>query len=700
MTNTGGVPDPRIETGKIGQTPRKPSVIRVLVPQPHPPVVKVSTTLPSHPTVEPVSLPPESAQTSAQTVVQAQDWTPQQQTFQPSQVSSVPVDEPASPRQWLRIHKSWQFWAVLAVLAATGIGGISIALLLKLPALPNCPAIFWPTASASLRLYCAEVAANKQTVNDLLEAIALVNSLPADHPLRSTVNHHIEKWSSDILNLAEASFNKGKLEEAIATANRIPATTSAHAAIEARIQRWQATWKQAESIYQQAEKALTDQNLQKAFTLAVQLLDIDNTYWQTTKYQELSSLITAYRQDGSKLDKARSLARRGGLENLLAAIKAAEEISDQSPLHAQVQKAINEFGRKMLDLAESTLGQQDADEAIAIVRQIPPITHLDDEIQDFIQLAQAQQQAWSGTVEALQSAILQARQLEQDRPLYDKAQQLISRWQLETQDISHLDQARDLAQSGNGDLAAAIAEAELVPRGNPRRQEARRQIAEWTGRIESREDQPYLDQADQLSQGGDITSLQAAIDQANRIGAGRSLSAEARRRVEDWTAQIQNIQDRPYLDRARQTADGGNLPDAIALAQQIQSGRSLYREAQTDIRRWRDRIQSQTQLQQAYQAAAANTPTSLVSAIRVAQQISSDSSLRAEADRMISRWSQSLLTFAQAQAEVDLNGAIATAESIPPRTDAYAAAQLQLQSWRQQLAPSPEDLLNSFPASP
>ena len=83
-----------------------------------------------------------------------------------------------------------------------------MAMLLKLPAAPNCPAIFWPLASASVRLHCAQVAANKETVDDLLEAIALVDSLPKDHPLRPEIDRHIEEWSLDILKIGDTKLNR------------------------------------------------------------------------------------------------------------------------------------------------------------------------------------------------------------------------------------------------------------------------------------------------------------------------------------------------------------------------------------------------------------------------------------------------------------------------------------------------------------
>jgi hypothetical protein len=685
MTNGQGIPNHRSALDKAGQIPKRPPVIKVLVPRS--PFPKYDTPLPPPPIDSEleVALPKPTVELPNQRSEQEPERYDAE--VQASEASILPSDSvaPLRPRR-LRLPRSWQFWAVIAVLITTGIGGVAIALLLKLPALPNCPSIFWPTASASLRLYCAEVAANKQTVGNLLEAIALVNSLPADHPLRATVNQHIEAWSADILTLAEATFNRGKLGEAIATVRRIPTNTSAHSVVTARIRHWRSIWAEGESVYKAAQTALKQQDLRKAFTLAVQLLDIENDYWKTVKYQELTDLISAYRQDGGKLDRAKDLANQGGLENLLAAIKAVEAIAADSPLHAEAQRLVSKFGRDMLDLAEAALDRQDADTALKIVSQIPASAKLQTAVQDFSNLAEARRQAWSGTVADLEAAIALAQKLESDRPLYGQAQDLINRWQLQIQDINHLETARQMAQSGvPDDLRAAIAEAELVPRGNPLRDDARDQIAEWTSQVETIEDQPILDHAKQLALSGDIASLQAAIDQAKQIGQGRTLYAEAHQHVREWTATIQRTQDQPTLDRAQQIAATGDLTAAIAAANQIQSGRALYSEAQSNIRNWRDRLQNQAQLQQAHQAANLDNPAALGTAIRLAQQIPSDSSFRAEADRMINTWSQAMLRLAQAQAEYDLQGAIATVQNIPPRTEVYATAQLLLQQWQQQL---------------
>lgn len=617
----------------------------------------------------------------------------------PTPASPVMIEPEAAPggemlaasrprRRW-RLPTSLRFWAFAALTTTIGIGGLSIALLLKLPALPNCPSIFWPTASARLRFYCADLAANKQTVDDLLEAIALINSLPADHPLRPEIDGQIETWATDILNLAAAAFNDGELDEAIATARRIPANTSAHNLVEDRIKQWQDIWQTADSLYQGAQKALTAQDLQKAFTLAVQLLDVDNEYWRTTKYRELNGLIAMYREDGGKLARARSLIDRGGKENLLEAVKIIEEIESKSPLYAEADKVMAELGQKMIDFASAALDRQDWEGALDVLRQIPERAKLQAQVQDFRDLAEAQRQAWGGTVADLEAAIVQAQKLAANRPLYDRAQSLIGRWRLEIEDVNYLERARQYAQSGTlGDLTAAIAEAAMIGQGRPRRAEARRLIADWTQRVEDMQDRPRLDQAEQLAIPGDMTSLQAAISEASQIRSGRSLYPEARARIRDWTAQVQEMQDRPILDRARQLALSGNLPAAIQTVESIASGRALSREAQTDLRDWRTQVQGQTQLQQAYQAASSNTIAGLVSSIRIASQVSANSSARPEADRLIDASSQALLQTAQAQAQLDLSSAIDIAENIPSRSSAYDSAQSLIQEWRSRQAPA------------
>lgn len=595
----------------------------------------------------------------------------------------------------VQVLSNWKFWVIAALLLTSGSAAFALAVLLRLPGLPNCPAIFWPLASASLRFECARIAASKRTMNDLLQAIALVDSLPSEHPLREEADRLVELWSEDLLQLAEEAFNAGKLNEAVAAARRISTKASAYRLVEERIKRWQSIWSEAENIYNKAEDALRDLNWRKAFDFAVRLLNVENKYWQTTKYEELTNRITTAREDGAKLAKANRLADEGGLDKLLEAIKLAESIGPKSYVHDAAQEAIAKFGDKLVDLAEASLERRDLQGALKILGKLPESLNRKEEAKDLTALAYAQSQSWLDTVLGLEDAISQAQRIAPNRPLYKRAQQLIARWQREIEALAQLEKAKVLAQPGSlEDLKAAIAEASQVSESNPRWSEVQRQIGIWTKEIQTTEDRPILNQADQIASQGDIGALEAAIAQASQIAQGRALYPEARDRIDQWTAKIQRIQDQPILEQARGYASAGDYSTAITVAGQIKSGRSLYNDAQSDIEKWRNQIraaeiqvESESALQEARRLASTGSSDDLAKAIQQASQVSKDSRLRSEAEAVMNDWSRQLLQVAESRSNFDLLGAIAIAQKIPAGTAAYDDAQRQIQTWQKTTAP-------------
>lgn len=653
-----------------------------------------------------------------------------------------------------KLLHSWKFWVGSSAVVFVGSGVIATALLLRLPAVPNCPAIFWPMASASLRMYCAQLAANKDTIDDLLSAIQLVNELPNDHPLRPEINRSIEEWSEQLLQLCDETFNAGKLDEAIAMARKIPANVPAYTLVEERINNWQSIWSKAEEIYNKAEAELRKQNWPQAFREAVQLLDINNKYWATVKYEEISNIMKTAREDGGKLGKAYSLADEGSLEKLLEAIKVAQSIDKNSRVYEKSREAIQEFSRKLMDLAEEKLEKRDLSGAVEIARQIPEEAKLKEEVADFIELARAQSLTWQDTVSGLESAIAAAQKIAPTRPLYNKAKRLITQWQDSIQNLGYLEKARSLARTGSvNDLKAAISQAEQIDRSKPRWEEAQSEIDRWRGEIETQEDRPYLEKAEMLARSGDANSLQAAINQAGiigrnralygaaqekiqqwsqqiqeqqdrpileianqlarggspesldaaisqarKIGSGRALYEEAQAKIDQWNGQIQEQQDRPLIDNARQLAAMGQYSDAINRAERILPGRALYNEAQDSIEAWKGEIRSRQNLEDAYRYAGSATPETLASAIRAANQVSDSSRLRSEADSMINQWSDQILSLAQQQASYDPQGAIEIARKIPSYAGTYSAAQVQITLWQRQIAPQPAP--TSTPTTP
>lgn len=601
-----------------------------------------------------------------------------------------PVIKPRSSGKLPGWTKSWVLWTLLLALVPGAIAFTSMAMLLKLPSAPNCPEIFWPLASASVRLNCAQLAASKETVSDLLQAIALVKEVPEDHPLRGQVDHFLKEWSQDILQLADESFQLGKLNEAIATARKLPTEGDAAQLVEQKISKWESIWSKADGIYQESVAQIRDEKWHQAFMVASGLLRVNNKYWANTKYDELNHLIVSTREDSELLAKAQTLSQDGTVEDLLKAIKLAESIKQESFAYPKAQDAIPQFGHKMLDIAQKKLDKHDADAAISIAQKIPVNAKLQIQTEDFIALAEAQRNAWMGTVASLQTAISQAQQIDSTRPIYDKAQKLVVRWQLEIEDLAHLEKAQELANGGTiNDLTAAVAEAQIIPADHPRAKEAREDIASWIAQVQTIEDRPYLDRAEQLAMLEDINSLQAAVTEASQIRRGRALYREARSKIANWTESIQRIQDQPYLDQAQELARNGDLPSAIATAQRIASGRALSKTARAAAEGWQEQISARENWKKAQEVAIAGTPEALAEAIRLANLVPDNSSLRSDVNVTVDQWSQQLLDIARSQAESNIVRGIETAKLVPRGSAAYTDARQQIRTWRQLLRPQP-----------
>jgi serine/threonine protein kinase len=155
-----------------------------------------------------------------------------------------------------------------------------------------------------------------------------------------------------------------------------------------------------------------------------------------------NKIIVEVREDRDKLYKAEDLAKSPNVDNLLKAIRLAEAIKPESYVYQESQKLKSEFVRKILKLAQEKMNEKDADTALEIARKTPPIAELQSEIDDFIVLGEAQRSAWIGTVAGLEAAISQAQQIDASRDVYNEAQQLIARWQLEIE--SRLEKEKEI----------------------------------------------------------------------------------------------------------------------------------------------------------------------------------------------------------------------------------------------------------------
>ncbi|MEM1251621.1 MAG: chromosome segregation ATPase [Cyanobacteria bacterium P01_H01_bin.21] len=587
---------------------------------------------------------------------------------------------------------SWQFLLLTTAVFLTGSLAFAVTSLFRMPNLPNCRAIFWPTASASMRLQCAESYADQGSVDFLLEAIALVEKLPDDHPLRAEIDARVESWSSEILDRADDLFHQGELEVAIATAQKIPENTAAADKVETYVRRWQRVWGEGSELFAKAKEELIDGNFKETFRLSVLLLDVSNDYWSETKYSELTRLIAMAREDSRKINKIKQLADNGTVSSFKEALKLIGSIQSESVLYDEAKTLKKTLARDMLEVAETFLARKQLPQAEEVLAAIPRNEGLDEEIADFQVFTEAYRRAWSGDALGLDSAITRLQSMGRDRPLYDRAQLLISQWRDEIRALAQLAIARQIAAPGNvNDLRLAINEANQVSRENPRWQEVSTQIDQWQDRVETTEDLPILNRADQLAAVGTPDALRQAIQEARQISSDRALGDEVDKRIDGWQGRIEAIEDRPLVDQARRQAASGNLSGAIATASRISPGRSLYSEIQNDLENWRDQQQGQTLMQEANSIARSGNANDLARAIVTANQVSSNSRQYNNALEQINLWSWDLLDLADSEARSSLPRAIRLAEQIPAQSSAYDTALSRIEVWQTVLERSAEN---------
>lgn len=225
------------------------------------------------------------------------------------------------------------------------------------------------------------------------------------------------------------------------------------------------------------------------------------------------------------------------------------------------------FSDALIWLNQVTFGQQTTDYQ-AIYDQVEQSLYDQNQDNQAV-LASARAQAETDQVANLNRAIFQAQQIRSGEALYGDAQATIYAW---SQQILALAQAE--ADAGN--LGAAIAVADFVPRSQPVvHAEAQAAALQWQGRLAYRQ---IIEQAQTLPQPGQAVLFHKAIIQIRDIPAGTPEFELAQSLIQDWSQEILTI--------ARARAAQGRIQDAIAAAQLIPSDTEVYTSAQQLIEQW------------------------------------------------------------------------------------------------------------------
>ncbi|MDB9509771.1 hypothetical protein PN499_00945 [Kamptonema animale CS-326] len=542
----------------------------------------------------------------------------------------------------------WQWQLMwLAVLLAFGVTGAGALLwLLAVQPPPNCQQLS-PVAADGERLYCAQQAANSGKLEQILEALALVESWPPEHPLHEQSLQLTGEWSKAILGLATAKIEAGDLQGALEIVGKIPKSSPAYSEVETAVAGWQNNWEEGQKLYDKAQEALKAEDLRKASEYAQALFKLDNIFWGQKRFNELVEQITLERQGWQRLREAKELAAEGGLENLGEAIALAGKIGKKLFAYTKGEAQIVSWSRALLGIARQRLQEKNLDGAIAAANLIPADSALYAEAQDLMQLGRAQAVTWNQSIGtplpqhifALLEGQAAAAQIAPDRPLYKQAQDQIKDLEVQFQDLLRLQMASTIASFGQPiAFQLAIDQAQTIDPGKPRRVHAQTLVAYWRKEILRIEDQPYVLMARQLAAPGTAEGLNAAIAQARMVAQGRPLRIEAQTLIAQWTKSIQIVEDQPLLNQAQALAKLGKLAEAIEQASQIKNNRALYAQAQANISQWVSQLQIAQDRPILTQASELAAQGSLSAAISMAAQIGYGRTLYSEAQGAIARW--------------------------------------------------------------
>jgi len=542
-----------------------------------------------------------------------------------------------------RLWRWWLLWlSILSILGVTVTSGVLF--LTQLPPPIDCRKISALSVDGD-RLFCAQRAAESGKLEQLVAAIAVVQHWPPNHPLYSEAQRMMGQWSKMILDLAQQKINQGDRIGALTIVKNIPASSPLYAEAQAQVVSWQVEWQQGEKITSQFKEALVTQKWQQAGQLVAELLKIKRDYWSVTRFDALMKQLTAEKEAWEQLEQARELAKSNTLTQLEEALALATKVNPSSYVKAQARVEVSRWSRSLLGIAAGYFNQQDFANAKSVLEQIPVSTSEYIEAQDWIRLTSAGAMAKKDNVLSLVDALAAVRQIAPQSPVRAKAIEQGALWEKELHDQVRLLAAKAIANfDQQAGLNYATDQAALVAPGHPQRIQAQTLIAQWRQDIQQIEDRNKLRKARALALGGTREALNSAVAMASEIKQGAPLRIEAQTEIAKWNKEIQVLEDRPILDLAEALAQRQDWISAISTAGQIRSDRVLYPEAQKEIAGWVAQVQIVQDRPILEAATALAQQGRFDAAIATASQIPQDRALHQEAQSAIARWTEQKAT--------------------------------------------------------
>ena len=254
----------------------------------------------------------------------------------------------------------------------------------------------------------------------------------------------------------------------------------------------------------------------------------------------------------------------------------------------------------------------------------------------------------------------------------------------------------------------AIAEAEQISSDSKIYPQVSALIEDWN---QQKEDIAYLASARNLARTGDIGDLKAAIARAELVRSGNTLYGDAQREINSWRREIQVIEDRPIIDQGKMLARNNTVQgwqSAIGQVRQISSNRALYSEARELIRQWQTNIETSEDRPVLQNAISLGNRSQYQEAINVASQIGRGRALYPEAQAKIRSWrieinaKQNLDTayrIARRDDEQSLLRAINLARRVPQSSSISFQSRQAINLWSEQMLDIAQRMADTYSLS-
>ena len=244
-----------------------------------------------------------------------------------------------------------------------------------------------------------------------------------------------------------------------------------------------------ESALQRAEAAIAEGRYgqARAWLSQVPPEQRDETYDALLQQADSEEADAAVRNQ-QILNDARGIIQPSSASLFNDAIEQARQVPADDPYYEQAQADIARWSQVILDLAEGRANSGDIQGALAAAQLVPEdqaaiyqlaqerIAIWQTQIENQQLIQQMQDSLQPGQANTFQNAISALQQITPDQPGYATARERINQW---SQDILIIARAR----AAQGEVAGAIAAAELVPENTDAYAQAMDEIQRWQEQI-------------------------------------------------------------------------------------------------------------------------------------------------------------------------------------------------------------------------